>query len=106
MSDWIKVIEASALAVGEHIVVDVKGAEVAIFNINGEFFAIEDVCTHDGTEIASGTLEGDQIICPRHGARFCVKTGAVKAPPAYEPVACFPIKLEQGVVYVRDSRWD
>ena len=106
MSDWIKVIAADALADGEHVVVDVEGTEVAVFNLAGQFYAIEDVCTHDGAEIASGTLEGDEIVCPRHGARFCIKTGAVKAPPAYEDVACFPVRIEQGELQVRDDRWD
>ncbi|MGZ8215504.1 MAG: Rieske 2Fe-2S domain-containing protein, partial [Methylosarcina sp.] len=49
---------------------------------------------------------GDEIICPRHGARFCVKTGEVKAPPAYEDIASFPVRIENGRVQVRDDRWD
>jgi len=106
MSDWLDVIDPNALTDGENIVIDVDGTAVAVFKINGEFFAIEDVCTHDGAEIASGTLEGDEIICPRHGARFCVKTGAVKSAPAYEDVACFPVRIENGKVQVRDNRWD
>jgi 3-phenylpropionate/trans-cinnamate dioxygenase ferredoxin subunit len=106
MSDWQEVIEEYALAEGENIVIDVDGTSIAVFNIAGEFYAIEDVCTHDGTEIASGVLEGDEIICPRHGARFCVKTGAVKAPPAYEDVHSFPVQVFDGKVRVRDDRGD
>jgi 3-phenylpropionate/trans-cinnamate dioxygenase ferredoxin subunit len=106
MSDWINVIDQNALAEGEHIVVDVDGTDVAVFKIEGQFYAIEDVCTHDGAEIASGKLEGCEIICPRHGARFCVKTGEVKAPPAYEDIETFPLRIENGTVQVRDDRWD
>jgi 3-phenylpropionate/trans-cinnamate dioxygenase ferredoxin subunit len=106
MSDWINVIDRNALAEGEHIVVDVEGTDVAVFKIEGQFYAIEDVCTHDGAEIASGKLEGCEIICPRHGARFCVKTGAVKSPPAYEDIDTFPVRIENGKVQVRDNRWD
>jgi 3-phenylpropionate/trans-cinnamate dioxygenase ferredoxin component len=106
MSEWIDVVGQTALAEGEHVVVDVDGADVAVFKIDGQFYAIEDVCSHDGAEIASGELDGDEIICPRHGARFCVKTGAVKSPPAYEDIACFPVKIENGIVQVRDGRWD
>jgi 3-phenylpropionate/trans-cinnamate dioxygenase ferredoxin component len=106
MSEWIDVVGQTALAEGEHVVVDVDGADVAVFKIDGQFYAIEDVCSHDGAEIASGELDGDEIICPRHGARFCVKTGAVKSPPAYEDIACFPVKIENGIVQVRDVRWD
>lgn len=104
MSDWVNVIAATTLADGEHTVIDVDGTEVAVFNLGGEFYAIEDVCTHDGAEIASGDIFGDEIVCPRHGARFCLKTGAVKSPPAYENVATFPIRIEEGMLQVRDAR--
>jgi len=106
MSDWVDVIAERAVADGEHITVDVDGTAVAVFKIDGVCYAIEDVCTHDGAEIASGCLEGDEIVCPRHGARFCVKTGAVKSAPAYEDVASFPVRITNGVVQVRDDRWD
>lgn len=106
MTDWIDVCEDKALANKENIIVDVDGTEVAIFNIDGQFYAIEDVCTHDGAEIASGELDGDEIICPRHGARFCVKTGEVKCAPAYENVDSFPVRVEKGRLQVRDDRWD
>jgi len=62
MSDWIDVIDQNALANGENIVIDVEGTDVAIFKLDGKFYALEDVCTHDGAEIASGRLEGDEII--------------------------------------------
>ena len=100
MSEWIDVIAESALAEGEHVVVDVDGVDVALFNLAGQFYAIEDVCSHDGTEIASGELDGDEIVCPRHGARFCVKTGAVKCAPAYEDIASYPVKVADGRVWV------
>ncbi len=106
MSGWITVCAAHALADKERRVVDVDGVDVAVFNIAGQFYAIEDVCTHDGAEIASGEWVGDEIICPRHGARFCIRTGAVKSAPAYEDIACFPVRVEDGMVQVRDERWD
>ncbi len=106
MSDWINVAKADAIADGEHVVVDVDGTEVAVFKIDGRFYAIEDVCTHDGAEIASGELDGDEIICPRHGARFCVRTGEVKCAPAYEDIETFPVQIADGIVQVRDARWD
>lgn len=106
MSEWVDVIKQSVLAEGEHVVVDVDGTNIAVFKLDGQCYAIEDVCSHDGAEIASGELDGDEIICPRHGARFCIKTGAVKAPPAYENIACFPVRVEGDKVQVRDNRWD
>ncbi|MDA9982269.1 non-heme iron oxygenase ferredoxin subunit [Gammaproteobacteria bacterium] len=106
MSDWIDVASTDQFSPGSHKVVDVDGVEVAVFNIGGEFLAIEDICTHDGGELACGELEGDVIVCPRHGAKFSLRTGAVLAPPAYEPVATLPIRVENNVVQVKDDRWD
>ncbi len=106
MSEWTDVENAADLDHGEHLLVDVDDVVIAVFNLDGEFFAIEDVCTHDGSEIASGCIKGDNIECPRHGAQFCIKTGEVKSPPAYEPVDTFPIQIIDGVVQVRDHRWD
>ncbi|MDD1620856.1 MAG: non-heme iron oxygenase ferredoxin subunit [Methylococcaceae bacterium] len=105
MTDWIDVIAEQALANGEHVVVDVHGTDVAIFKLEGQLYAIEDVCTHDGAEIASGELDGDEIVCPRHGARFCVKTGEVKCAPAYENLATFPVRVVDGRIQVRDERY-
>ena len=106
MTDWIDVCAENALADSENIIVDVDGTDVAIFKIAGQFYAIEDVCSHDGAEIASGELDGDEIICPRHGARFCVKTGAVKCAPAYEDIDTFPVRIEEGRLQITDNRWD
>ncbi len=103
MSEWVDVVAESALAIGENVVVDVDGVDVAIFNIDGEFYAIQDMCTHDGGEIVSGILDGDEIICPRHGARFCIKTGKVKSPPAYEDMACYEIRLNNERIEVKES---
>jgi 3-phenylpropionate/trans-cinnamate dioxygenase ferredoxin subunit len=106
MSDWYDVAAAEAFGPGEVRVVDVDGTQVAVFNIDGTYYAIEDVCTHDGGELASGPLEGDQIVCSRHGARFCVRTGEALSAPAWEPTATFPVQVDNGMVQVRDERWD
>ncbi|MCF7970419.1 MAG: non-heme iron oxygenase ferredoxin subunit [Methylococcaceae bacterium] len=106
MSEWIDVVAESALAIGEHLVVDVDGIDVAVFKLEDGFYALEDVCTHDGAEIGSGAVDGDEIVCPRHGARFCIKTGQVKSAPAYEDIVSLEVKVEQGRVKIRDVRWD
>ena len=106
MSDWVTVAKVGELAPGSHRVVDVDGASVAVFNLGGEYYAIEDVCTHDGGQLTGGTVEGEEVVCPRHGARFCIKTGAALTAPAYEPTAKFPVRVENGVIQVRDPRWD
>ena len=106
MSDWTDVAPAEELAPGDYRVVDIDDALIAVFNIDGEFYAIEDVCTHDYETLTGGCIEGEEIICPRHGARFNIKTGEALTPPAYEPVATLPVRIENGVVQVRDNRWD
>ena len=106
MSDWVSVARAEELAPGGFRIVDVDGAQVVVFNLDGQYYAIEDVCTHDGGQLTGGYIEGDQIVCPRHGARFCIRTGEALSPPAYEPTATFPVRVENGVVEVRDTRWD
>jgi 3-phenylpropionate/trans-cinnamate dioxygenase ferredoxin subunit len=106
MSDWVPVAKVGEFAPGEFRTVDVDGARIAVFNFGGEYYAIEDVCTHDGGQLTGGTVAGDQIECPRHGARFCIKTGAALSAPAYEPTAKFPVRVENGEIQVRDHRWD
>ncbi|KAF0191156.1 MAG: dioxygenase ferredoxin subunit [Gammaproteobacteria bacterium] len=106
VSDWIDVVPAEELSPGDYRVTAVDDALIAVFNIDGTFYAIEDICTHDGATLTGGPIEGDQIACPRHGARFCIRTGAVLSPPAYEDVATFPVRVCNGLVQVRDDRWD
>lgn len=96
MTEWIDIAREGSLASGEHLVVDVDGVEVAVFHLDGAYYAIEDTCTHDGAEIASGEVKGCEIICPRHGARFCLKTGKVLSPPAYEDLAIYPVRIQDG----------
>jgi 3-phenylpropionate/trans-cinnamate dioxygenase ferredoxin component len=106
MSDWVTVSRAEELPTGQWRTVDVDGTSIAVFNVEGEYYAIEDVCTHDGGQLTGGKVEGAEVVCPRHGARFCVKSGAALTPPAYEPTAAFPVRVEAGEVQVRDDRWD
>jgi 3-phenylpropionate/trans-cinnamate dioxygenase ferredoxin component len=106
LGDWTLVVRAEDFPAGTRRVVEVGGTRVVVFNLDDDYYAIEDVCTHDGGDLASGALEGCEIVCPRHGARFNVRTGAVAAPPAYEPIATMEVRIVDGWVWVRDSRWD
>lgn len=106
MSDWITVAKAGELAPGQWRTVDADGVQIVVFNLDGEYFAIEDVCTHDGGQLTGGSIEGSEIVCPRHGARFCIKTGAALTAPAYEATAKFPVRVDGGNIQVRDDRWD
>lgn len=106
MQDWIDVAPAEALQPGAWRSIDVDGVQIAVFNLEGAFYAIEDVCTHDGGVLTGGAVEGDVIVCPRHGARFCIRTGEVLAPPAYEDVPTFAVRVEAGIVQVRETPSD
>ncbi len=100
MGIWLDVARTDELPPGERRLVDLDGVAVVVFNLDGEYFAIKDECTHDGGDLAGGQLEGDVIICPRHGARFSVRTGEVLGPPAYEDVHTFEVRVEDGKVQV------
>ena len=106
MSDWKNVAAAGEFGPGEYRVVDVDDVDVAVFNLDGEYFAIEDVCTHDFGTLTGGCVEDGRIMCPRHGARFDIRTGEALTPPAYEPVATFPVRIHEDMVQVRDDRDD
>lgn len=104
--DWVEVCKVEELAPGDYKVVETGGTFIAVFNVDGEFHALEDICTHDGAELTGGTIQDGEIVCPRHGSRFCIKTGEALTPPAYEPTLVFPTQVENGVLQVRDNRWD
>lgn len=80
--------------------VTVDGLPIVICRVEGEFYAVEDRCSHDDLEIGSGELEGCELICPRHGARFDVRDGTVTAPPAIYPIETYEVSVRNGKVYV------
>ena len=79
---------------------EVSGKRIALCNVNGDFYAIDDVCTHDGGPLDQGILEEDRVECPRHGAKFDVKTGRAVVLPAVRPVKTYPVKVEGNEVKV------
>jgi len=93
---WIDVAAGGDVPRGEHRVYEADGRFVAVYNIGGDLYAIEDLCTHDGNPLADGPVEGTEVICPRHGARFCLRTGAALSPPAYEAVPTFAVQVRDG----------
>ena len=100
MADFFKVAALSEIPPGGRKLVEVDFLPVAIFNIDGEIFAVEDVCTHDGGPLVEGEAEGEEIVCPRHGARFNIKTGEALCMPAVEPIECYPVKIENNESFV------
>jgi 3-phenylpropionate/trans-cinnamate dioxygenase ferredoxin subunit len=105
MSEWVDVAAIGEFVESEPIIVDVDDTEVAVFKIGDRFYAIEDLCSHEEFTLTDGEVEGDTITCPAHGAKFCIRTGEALSAPAYEPVATFATRVENGIVQVRDERW-
>ncbi|PCI02010.1 MAG: ferredoxin [Zetaproteobacteria bacterium] len=100
MAEWIDVCSAENLPQGERTVVDTDAGKIAIFHLSQGLYAIEDRCSHDNGELASGELDGDEIICPRHGARFCIFNGKALTPPAYEAIEVFETRTANGMIQV------
>jgi 3-phenylpropionate/trans-cinnamate dioxygenase ferredoxin subunit len=97
----VTVASTADIEPGELAAFDVEGARIAVANANGRFFAIDDTCTHEQCSLsAEGTLDGTVVTCGCHGAQFDVTTGNVLAPPAYEPLKSYPLRIEQGAVVI------
>lgn len=100
MKRFVRVAARDDIPVGGKKLVEIDGIPVAIFNVDGAFYAIEDVCTHDGGNLVEGDLMGNEIECPRHGARFDVRTGAATKMPAFEPVPTYAVEVASEDVLV------
>jgi 3-phenylpropionate/trans-cinnamate dioxygenase ferredoxin subunit len=95
-----KVTKAEEVAEGTARVFTVENTRIAVCNIGGKFFAIDDICTHDNGPLGEGELVDGEIECPRHGARFDVKTGKALCLPAVKPVNAYPVEEKQGELWV------
>lgn len=102
MPHLVKVARTSDIPQGGRIVVTVDDLEIAVFNVDNEqFYAVEDVCSHDGGSLDEGELvNGYQVECPRHGARFDIRTGRALVMPAFEPIEAFPVTVRDDAIYL------
>ena len=100
MAEFVKIATTADIPSGKVAVYEVDGRQIAVCNVDGTFYAIDDVCTHDGGSLDQGELEGDQIECPRHGARFDVKTGRALTLPAVIPVQSYPVQVNGDAIEV------
>ena len=106
MDTWIEVCAVDELKPGDYRTLWIDDEEVAVIKCNNQVHAIQDICTHDGGELTGGTIEGCEIECPRHGARFDIRTGAVLCPPAYEPIDIYPVEIRNGRIFVNSEPTD
>lgn len=101
MTEWIDVISVKDFPKkGPHTLV-LKGHPIAIYYYENCYFAIEDCCTHQGLPLSDGLLQGDIITCPYHGAKFSIMTGEVKAPPAFDNLPVFEVRIINGIIQVQ-----
>jgi 3-phenylpropionate/trans-cinnamate dioxygenase ferredoxin subunit len=94
MPNFATIAKTSEVKPGEMRSFAADGRRVLIANVEGTFFATQDLCTHDNGTLADGELIGDEIECPRHGGRFSAKTGEVRALPPMFPIKTFPVRVE------------
>jgi 3-phenylpropionate/trans-cinnamate dioxygenase ferredoxin component len=94
VSRWVALAKAGDIPPGQCHAVDVDDRMIALVNLDGEFHAIDNICTHAYAELCDGMIIGDQIQCPLHGARFSIRSGEVTAPPAYEPLNTYPVRVD------------
>jgi nitrite reductase/ring-hydroxylating ferredoxin subunit len=100
MGEFVKVASASEIPAGEMKIVEVEGQEIAIANLDGEFVAFQNDCTHRGGPLGEGILMGDVVECPFHAGQFNVRTGEVVNAPPSEPIATYTVQVEGDDVMV------
>jgi 3-phenylpropionate/trans-cinnamate dioxygenase ferredoxin subunit len=103
MSQFQRVAAVSEIPSGGRLSAIVDDRAILVLNIQDQFYAIEDVCTHDGQPLTDGPLIGCEITCPRHGARFNIQTGKPMCMPATSPIPRFAVKVENGEIFVGDE---
>jgi len=93
MARFIKVATMDELADQQAKLVELEGQKIALFRVDGAFYALSDTCTHRGGPLSEGTVEGAEVTCPWHGAKFDIRTGAVLGPPARQGVRRYPVRV-------------
>ncbi len=93
MAEFLKVAKTDEIASGQARRVEVHGKRLALFNVDGNFYALDDTCTHRGGPLSEGAIAGEQVTSPWHGARFNIRTGDVLGPPARQAVARYSVRV-------------
>jgi 3-phenylpropionate/trans-cinnamate dioxygenase ferredoxin component len=99
-SEWIDIGGSDSVREATPLSAEVDGIPIVVVRCGSELYAVEDRCTHDGEALGDAAVESCQIICPRHGAHFCLRTGEALTPPAYEPLRTYKVRVESGRVLV------
>jgi 3-phenylpropionate/trans-cinnamate dioxygenase ferredoxin subunit len=102
-SQWIDVGGSESVLEAAPLSVEVDGFPVVVVRCGHDLYAVEDRCTHDGEALGEAEVESCQIICPRHGAHFCLRTGEALTPPAYEPLRTYKVREDAGRILVESA---
>jgi 3-phenylpropionate/trans-cinnamate dioxygenase ferredoxin component len=100
MGRWTRVAAATDCPPGELKGVHVDGTSIMLANVDGDLYALEDQCSHEALPLSDGELDGQDVVCMYHGARFDACSGRNKALPAVRPVKSFPVEVRDGDIYV------
>ncbi|MHB8970407.1 MAG: non-heme iron oxygenase ferredoxin subunit [Pirellulaceae bacterium] len=101
MGDFVKVATASSIPDPGRLTVEIGDRVVVVFHVSGQFYCLDDVCTHDGGPLSDGLLADHCVACPRHGARFDIRSGAALTMPATEPTAVHEVQVQGNDIFVR-----
>lgn len=97
---FVKVADISEVPENERLYLEISGKPVVIMNLSGNIYAFGDVCTHDNGPLGDGEIDGYEIVCPRHGARFDIQTGKAVRGPAFHDIPTYPVRIENGSILV------
>src|SRR3990172_5268900 len=100
MPEFVTVATTDEIKPGERLVVEIDGVWIVIFNVDGDYYAVKDMCTHEEYYLSEGALMGCALECAKHGAQFDIRTGEVLAPPAVIPVKTYPVQVIDNQVQV------
>lgn len=98
--EYVPIAGADEIKIGERLFVEIDDHSIVVFNIAGGLFAIADVCSHDDGPLGEGEIEGYSVICPRHGARFDMRSGKVLSLPAFIDIPAYPVRIVEGQIEV------
>lgn len=98
--EYMDILPEAEFPAGERLFIEIEERPIVLFSIAGKYFAIGDVCTHDNGPVGDGEVDGDEIICPRHGARFQIEDGKASGLPAVKDIPAYPVRVMEGMLQI------
>jgi len=95
---WVPIMEESQLR--NRARAEARGKAYAVFRLEDGIYALDDVCSHEYSRLSEGEIWDDEVYCPKHGSRFAIRSGEVRSLPAFKPVDSYPVKVEDGMIYI------